>query len=61
MEKTLSIKKSNLQKSKISLSFAWENLLWNHKDIDLILKKLDSNQITLEDALDFLKGGLWIV
>ena len=58
MEKIPSIKKSNLQKSKISLSFAWENLLWNHKDIDLILKKLDSNQITIEDALNSLKGGL---
>ena len=58
MEKTLSTKKSNLQKSKISLSFAWENLLWNHKDIDLILKKLDSNQITIEDALNHLRGGL---
>ncbi len=44
-------------KSRISLSYAWESLLWKHKDIDVIIEKLDSKDITLDEALNLLKGG----
>jgi len=50
--------KKQTLKSRISLSFAWEGLLWNHKDISEIIEKLDSNKITLDEALEYLKGGL---
>ncbi len=58
MKKMPLFEKKQLQKSKISLSFAWENLLWNHKDINSILKKLESGKISIEEALNLLKGGL---
>ena len=50
--------KKQTLKSRISLSFAWEGLLWNHKDITGIIEKLDSNKITLDEALEYLKGEL---
>ncbi len=50
-------KPSNM-KSKISLSYAWESLLWNHNDINLIIEKLEANKITLDDAINHLKEGL---
>lgn len=58
MEKLSKNNKKKALKSRVSLSFAWESLLWNHKDINHILEKLDENQITLEEALEYLKGGL---
>jgi len=45
-------KKENKSKSKISLSFAWESLLWNYKGIDLILQKLESEKITIKEAIN---------
>ena len=57
MELLPSIERRNLQKSRISLSFAWENLLWNYHDIESILEKLDSNEISLGEALKIIKGG----
>ncbi|HJM44931.1 MAG TPA: GTP-binding protein [Candidatus Poseidoniaceae archaeon] len=49
--------RSQSLKSRISLSYAWESLLWKHKDIDTIIEKLDSKDITLDEALNHLKGG----
>ena len=58
MNKVSNNKKSSMIKSKISLSYAWESLLWKHKDIDVIIKKLEANEITLDDAITLLKEGL---
>ena len=58
MNKVSNNKKSSMIKSKISLSYAWESLLWKHNDIDVIIKKLEANEITLDDAITLLKEGL---
>jgi len=50
--------KSRTIKSKISLSYAWESLLWNHDEINQIIEKLEANEITLNDAINYLKEGL---
>ena len=31
------------------------NLLWNHKDISLILKKLELGELTIDEAIIYLK------
>ena len=58
MNKVSNNKNSSIIKSKISLSYAWESLLWKHNDIDVIIKKLEANEITLDDAITLLKEGL---
>ena len=58
MNKVSNNKKPSMIKSKISLSYAWESLLWKHTDIDLIIGKLETNDITLDDAINLLKEGL---
>ena len=55
MEKISKSEKNHTMKSRISLSFAWENLLWNHKDISLILKKLELGELTINEAIIYLK------
>ncbi len=58
MEKLSKSGKNHKIKSRISLSFAWENLLWNHKDVSVILEKLESEQINLDEAINYLKEEL---
>ncbi|MBK00476.1 MAG: methylmalonyl Co-A mutase-associated GTPase MeaB [Euryarchaeota archaeon] len=58
MEKLSKSGKNHKIKSRISLSFAWENLLWNHKDVSKVLEKLESEQITLDEAINHLKEEL---
>ena len=57
MEEAHQKSKPRTLKSRISLSYAWESLLWKHKDIDTIIERLDSKDITLDEALNHLKGG----
>ncbi|MBJ23537.1 MAG: methylmalonyl Co-A mutase-associated GTPase MeaB [Euryarchaeota archaeon] len=57
METLVNRKKQNKLKSRISLSFAWESLLWNHKDIDGIIKKLESNELSIQDAINEILEG----
>ena len=58
MEKISKSGKNHLMKSRISLSFAWENLLWNHKHIGLVLEKLELGELTIDEAISYLKEEL---
>ena len=55
MEKISKSEKVHVMKSRISLSFAWENLLWNHKDISTVLEKLELGELTIDEAITYLK------
>lgn len=60
MEELSNKKKDNKLKSRVSLSFAWESLLWNFQGIDLILQKLESDEITIQDAIKEIFGEVKI-
>ena len=55
MGKISKSEKVHVMKNRISLSFAWENLLWNHKDILAVLEKLELGELTIDEAITYLK------